>query len=80
MPRQVLDAGVHTCAECETHLAVFEGPTHARNYKFPARQVATALIAVGQGVSYYGRRGGAAHRHRWDHARRIGMPGARTPR
>lgn len=52
LPRRVLEPGPHTCDTCETHLAVFEGPQHPRQYEFAARMVAQALVAVGSGVTY----------------------------
>jgi hypothetical protein len=47
------DGRAHACTECATRLERHEGPPHARAYEFPARTVAAALVAVGNGVSYH---------------------------
>lgn len=65
LPRTRLADGGHACVECETHLALFEGPQHARHHEFAARVVAQVLVAVGNGTSYRAaartaRAGGAA--------------------
>lgn len=52
LPRTRLADGGHACAECETNLAVFEGPQHPRHYEFAARVVAQVLVAAGNGTSY----------------------------
>lgn len=52
LPRVRLADGGHDCVECETRLAVFEGPQHPRHYEFAARVVAQALVAAGNGTSY----------------------------
>jgi hypothetical protein len=41
------------CGECSTTLEQFEGPQHPRGYEFAARTIAAALVAVGNGASYY---------------------------
>jgi hypothetical protein len=50
LPRAVVPE--HACAECLTDLNGFEGPPHARNYEFSARQVAAGLLSLGLGKSY----------------------------
>ncbi|KQX75258.1 hypothetical protein ASD10_08765 [Aeromicrobium sp. Root472D3] len=53
LPRTLLaSADDHACAHCETHLAVFEGPQHARQYEHAARTIANALASIGVGGSY----------------------------
>jgi hypothetical protein len=55
LPRRLLPATAagHRCLECATELERHEGPPHVRGYEFPARNVAAALIAVGNGSSYF---------------------------
>ena len=40
------------CRECEREVAAHEGPQAARLYRYSARDVATALLAVAGGASY----------------------------
>jgi hypothetical protein len=63
LPRQTTHDGF--CDECERTYAPSEGPQGARNYLYPIRDVARALVRVGEGDTYRG----AAHSAR-RHARR----------
>ncbi len=63
LPRQTTTDGF--CAECERVYAPNEGPQGARDYLYSIRDVARALIRVGEGSTYRG----AAHAAR-QHARR----------
>lgn len=78
LPRTRLVGDGHACAECETHLAVFEGPQHARHYEFAARVVAQVLVAAGNGTSYRAAartaRSGARPKH-WPVPARFGANG-----
>ena len=49
-PRLVAPA--HLCAHCNSVAPTFRGPAVARDYSFPVEWAATALVMVGQGVSY----------------------------
>jgi hypothetical protein len=40
------------CVECSTGLEPWEGQAGAREYRFAAREVGEALVAVGRGASY----------------------------
>lgn len=50
VPRLVAEAG--SCEHCENPVAAHEGPRVASRYAFPVAQAASALVMVGQGVSY----------------------------
>jgi len=50
LPRQKTHSGF--CEECERGYAHHEGPQSAREYAFSIREVASALMRVGQGASY----------------------------
>lgn len=50
LPRQTTSEGF--CIECERDYAHHEGPQSARYYGFAIREIAAALIRVGQGASY----------------------------
>lgn len=50
LPRQTTHSGF--CEECERGYAHHEGPQSAREYAFSIREVASALMRVGQGASY----------------------------
>src|SRR5665811_833851 len=41
-----------TCVECENHLEVHEGPVAPSTFEYLVREVATALVSVGRGMSY----------------------------
>lgn len=40
------------CGACENTVPAHKGPRVARRYEFPVREAATALLLVGQGLSY----------------------------
>lgn len=40
------------CVECERSVAAHEGLQAPRGYRFPAREIARALVALGQGQTY----------------------------
>jgi hypothetical protein len=40
------------CGSCENTVPAHKGPRVARRYEFPVREAATALVLVGQGLSY----------------------------
>lgn len=50
LPRQTTHEGF--CVECERDYAHHEGPQSARYYGFAIREIAAALMRVGQGASY----------------------------
>jgi Transposase, Mutator family len=50
LPRQV--AGHADCVECERSVAAHEGRQAPRCYRFPAREIARTLVALGQGQTY----------------------------
>lgn len=50
LPRQV--AGNADCVECERSVAAHEGLQAPRCYRFPAREIARTLVALGQGQTY----------------------------
>jgi hypothetical protein len=50
LPRQRTSSG--ECYECERRYAAHEGPPTARLYEFSTREVAVALMRVGEGMSY----------------------------
>jgi hypothetical protein len=50
LPRQTTHDGF--CGECERAYAPSEGPQGARDYLYPIRDVARALVRVGEGASY----------------------------
>lgn len=50
LPRQNTHSG--DCYECERHFAAHEGPPTPRLYEFSAREIAVALVRVGEGQSY----------------------------
>lgn len=50
LPRQVTHAGV--CDTCDSNVPTHRGPVTSRKYGFPVREVTSAFVAVGTGVSY----------------------------
>lgn len=40
------------CLECEQHVSQLHGPAYPRQFHFAARQIAAALVDVGNGVSF----------------------------
>jgi hypothetical protein len=50
LPRQNTHSG--DCYECERSFAAHEGPPTPRLYEFTAREIAVALVRVGEGQSY----------------------------
>ena len=50
LPRQMTAAG--DCLECERHLAQHEGPPTPRLGTYTVREIAAALMRVGEGMSY----------------------------
>lgn len=63
------------CVECSTALEPWEGQAGAREYRFAAREVGEALVAVAKGTSY--RVAAEIARHK---AGRIPRPGGRSRR
>ena len=64
LPRQTTHEGF--CIECERGYAHNEGPQSARYYGFTIREIAAALMRIGQGASYRDAAGFARDRgHRW---------------
>ena len=41
-----------TCVECENHLEVHQGPVAPSTFEYLVREVATALVSLGRGMSY----------------------------
>ena len=53
LPRIVGDEGQgHTCPECSSHLAPWEGQPAPRLYGYPVRDIAWALARVAEGLPY----------------------------
>ena len=50
LPRQMTATG--DCDECERRLAAHEGPPGPRQGTYTVREIATALVRVGEGMSY----------------------------
>jgi hypothetical protein len=50
LPRQRPPTG--DCLECDRVYRAHEGPQSARNYSFVAREIAAALVRVGEGATY----------------------------
>lgn len=73
LPRQHTHSG--DCYECERTYAPHEGPPTPRLYEFSARDIAHALVAVGEGQSY--RSAGAKIRERTG---RVPVAGYRAQR
>lgn len=70
LPRTMRPAGAEDwCASCTTELAAHEGPAHARTYEYNARVIASALVAVGSGVSYKRAAATARHSNGWSRRR-----------
>ena len=42
----------HTCVECENNIAAHEGPAAPAEFEYLVREVAQALVRLGQGASY----------------------------
>ena len=41
-----------TCVECENHLEAHQGPGAPAEFEYLVREVATALVNLGRGMSY----------------------------